>query len=131
MRFLELALIRFIVIVLVCSVNIEVDAITKDSLNFKPSFYITTRPVTDALLAPNIQVGFRTSDFNNASRNQYLQLGFDYGSYALLSSRRDIIYSSSRPNKFHYSASMDYRFLTRKNKFWSPHFQLSYFKSNQ
>ncbi len=126
MDFLKLAFIRFFLIVLIYSVNNKVDAFTKDSLDFKPSFYITTRPVTDALLAPNIQVGFRTSDFNNVSRNQYLQAGFTYGNYALLSTRRNVLYSSNRPNNINYSAELDYRFLLRKNKFWSPHIQITY-----
>lgn len=116
-------------LVLINLVNQAVYSASKDSLNFKPSFYVTTRPISDALLAPNIQAGFRTSDFNNTSRNQYLQLGFTYGNYALYFPRRPY-YTYYGDGLKHYSAELDYRFMFRKNKFWSPHFQLSYFQAS-
>lgn len=125
---LEYRNILFLILFLV--INHNVVAASRDSVSFKPSFYATTRPITDALLSPNIQVGFRTSDFNNASRNQYLQAGFTFGNYAILSSRRDVYYSSSSMLKKHYSAELDYRFLFRSNKFWSPHLQVSYMVYN-
>lgn len=116
-------------LVLVNLVNQAVYSASKDSLRFKPSLYITTRPITDAFLAPNVQVGFRTSDFNNNSRNQYLQLGLTYGNYALYLPRRPF-YTYSGDDLTHYSAELDYRFMLKKNTFWSPHFQLSYFQAN-
>lgn len=114
-------------LVLINLVNLAVYSASRDSLNFKASFYITTRPVSDAVLAPNVQVGFRTSDFNNTSRNQYLQVGFNYLNYALYSPRRPL-YSYYSEDLKQYSAELDYRFLLRKNKFWAPHFQFSYYK---
>lgn len=122
----------FILKLIFCAVmidaNLEVYASVRDSVTFKSSFYMTTRPITDALLAPNIQIGFRTSDFKNTSRNQYLQCGFTYGNYAFFSSRR-MFYADPNKEFKQYSAEMDYRFLFRKNKFWSPHLQLTYLNS--
>lgn len=111
------------------SASIGLMAATGDStINFKTSLYVSTRPVQDALLNPNIQIGFRTTDLNNKPKNNYLQLCFNYSSFAKLNYRRPE-YSTLRQaeNVQHYVVEADYRFLIKRNKFWSPHVEFSYY----
>ena len=118
----------FIVAFLVFSPSFVFGKTVDSTINFKTNVYISTRPVQDALLNPNVQIGFRTTDLNNRPKNKYLQLGVNYSSFALLNYRRPQ-YSNLRQagNVKHYVVETDYRFLTKRNKFWSPHLEFSYY----
>lgn len=118
-----------LVFAFIVSVSISLMGTTVDStINFKTNVYISTRPFQVALLNPNIQIGFRTTDLNNRPKNKYLQLSFNYSSFAKLNYRRPE-YSTLRQaeNVKHYVAEVDYRLLIKRNKFWSPHIEFSYY----
>ena len=113
--------------------SLSLQGANKDStITFKTKFYVASRPLNDALLIPNIQFGFRTHDFYNQPKNQFFQVGLSFANYAIYSPRKPQYYSFWQiPGRIQYNAEMDYRCLVRRNRFWGPHLEFTYFKAEE